>query len=224
MKRAILMLAMLPLLLNAFSQNNEKPNVKSDDNEEISLIKCYSKNLLQIMINAAGQLWVKTDANSGFGDIKEIRAKAKDIIKSAPKEHIIAVRTDEEHGAPQNISDKVKQELKEAYQELRDELAQKKYGKDFKSLKKEEKEVIREYYPCRILYMTRDMHFDVISPKLSQPDTIEIRDRYINDETEDESANNAVYEIKEESPRKQIVMPDKQQRIQKNQNRKTPSS
>ena len=222
MKRAILMLAMLPLLLNAFGQNNKKPNVKSDDNEEISLIKCHSKNLLQIMINAAGQLWVKTNDRSG--EIKEIRANAKEIIKSAPKEHIIAVMTDEEHGAPQNISDKVKQELKEAYQELRDELARKKYGKDFKSLKKEEKEVIREYYPCRILYMTRDMHFDVISPKLSQPDTIKIRDIYINDETEDESANNAVYEIKEKSPRKQIVMPDKQQRIQKNQNRKTLSS
>lgn len=222
MKRAILMLAMLPLLLNAFGQNNKKPNVKSDDKEEISLIKFHSKNLLQIMINAAGQLWVKTNDRSG--EIKEIRANAKEIIKSAPKEHIIAVMTDEEHGAPQNISDKVKQELKEAYQELRDELARKKYGKDFKSLKDEEKEVIRKYYPCRILYMTRDMHFDVIPPKLSQPDTIEIRDRYINDETEDESANNAVYEIKEESPRKQIVMPDKQQRIQKNQNRKTPSS
>ena len=218
------MLAMLPLLLNAFSQNNEKPNVRNDKVIEIKLIKCFSENMLEVKINAAGQLWIKTNTKSDFGDIKDIRANAKDIIKSAPQKHILAIVSDEEHSTPQKAINKVKEEMKEAYQELRDELAQKKYGKAFKSLKDEEKEVIREFYPCRILYMTRDMHFDAIIPKLSQPDTIEIRDRYINDETEDESANNAVYEIKEESPRKQIVMPDKQQRIQKNQNRKTLSS
>ena len=172
MKRAILMLAMLPLLLNAFAQNIKSQSVRNDKKNEIKLIKCFSKDMLEIMINSAGQLWIKTDANSDFGDIKEIRAKAKDIIKSAPKEHIITVMEDEEHGTPPKISDKVKKELKEAYQELRDELAREKYGKDFKSLKEEEKETIRANYPIRILYKTRGIDFDIILPKLPHPDSI----------------------------------------------------
>lgn len=101
MKRAILMLAMLPLLLNAFAQNIKSPSVRNDKKNEIKLIKCFSKDMLEIMINSAGQLWIKTNTNSGFGDIKDIRAKAKDIIKSAPKGHIITVMEDEERGTPQ---------------------------------------------------------------------------------------------------------------------------
>lgn len=66
----------------------------------------------------------------------------------------------------------MKQELKEAYQELRDELAQEKFGKNFKSLKEEEKETIRANYPIRILYKTRGIDFDISLPKLPHPDSI----------------------------------------------------
>ena len=169
MKRAILMLAMLPLLLNAFSQNNEKPNVRNDKVIE----KCFSENMLEVKINAAGRLWIKTNTKSDFGgDIKNIRANAKDIIKSAPQKHILAIVTDEEHSTPQKAINKVKEEMKEAYRELRDELAQKKYGKAFKSLKDEEKEVIRKNYPYRIISLTKDIDFDEYPLKLPEPDTI----------------------------------------------------
>ena len=129
-----------------------------------------SRNILYVRLNAAGQLWIKDETSSGFGDIRELRPRVKDFIKNEQNlsiwpekhvknidllgqcfvtdKHVISVQTD--RGTPYNIYFQVQNELVAAYNELRDDLAIAKFGRPYARLSEDEQVAVRTYYPQKI--------------------------------------------------------------------------
>lgn len=141
-----------------------------DPDQEDATMDIKSRNILFVRINAAGQLWIKDEMNSGFGDIKELRQRVKDFVKNEPNlskwpekhvkniellgqcfvtdKHVISVQTD--RGTPYNMYFQVQNELVAAYNDLRNELSKQKFGREFQYLKQEEIDAIKAYYPQNI--------------------------------------------------------------------------
>jgi hypothetical protein len=129
-----------------------------------------SRNILFVRINAAGQLWIKDEMNSGFGEIQELRQRAKDFVKNEQNlskwpekhvkniellgncyvtdKHVISVQTD--RGTPYDMYFQVQNELVAAYNELRNEVSKEKFGRLYENLSPEEKSSIIQYYPQNI--------------------------------------------------------------------------
>lgn len=141
------------------------PPPPEKDQEEAE-IDVKERNVLNVRLNAAGNLMVNHD----FMDIKQLRARAKEFIKnennlpSLPEKHmkniellgqcavtdkhVISVQTD--RGTSYNIYFQVQNELVAAYNELRDELSKAKFNKPYAALTDEQQEAIRAYYPQKI--------------------------------------------------------------------------
>ena len=137
-----------------------------DKEQEDTQIDVKERNVLNVRINALGQLMCNHDQI----DVKELRARAKEFIKNennAPNlpekhvkvidllgncfitdKHVISVQTD--RGTPYESYFQVQNELVAAYNELRNELSKEKFGRLYDNLKDEEKVAIREYYPQKI--------------------------------------------------------------------------
>ncbi|MCF0196692.1 MAG: biopolymer transporter ExbD [Bacteroidaceae bacterium] len=141
-----------------------------EENQEDAQMDIKSRNLMYVRINAAGQLWLKDEINSGFGDIGELRSRVKQFVKNEQNlsklpekhvknidllgqcfvtdKHVISVQTD--RGTPYNMYFQVQNELVAAYNELRNELAKEKFHREYDLLKDEQKAAIRQYYPQNI--------------------------------------------------------------------------
>jgi biopolymer transport protein ExbD len=137
-------------------------------------IKIKQRNIFEVLVNANDQLLVEGE----FIEITELREKAKRFIKSDPNnpdmpefketdvpffgkvmvsKQIISLQND--NGTSYEMYLKVQNELVGAYNELRDELCQKKWGVSYKELEemartsetaKEKIEAIKKIYPQRI--------------------------------------------------------------------------
>ena len=141
-----------------------------EPDQEDATMDIKSRNILFVRINAQGQLWIKDEMNSGFGEIKELRQRAKDFVKNEQNlskwpekhvkniellgncyvtdKHVISVQTD--RGTPYDMYFQVQNELVAAYNELRNEVSKEKFGRPFENLTPEEKAAIRQYYPQNI--------------------------------------------------------------------------
>lgn len=141
------------------------PPPPEKDQEEAE-IDVKERNVLNVRLNAAGNLMVNHD----FLDIKQLRARAKEFIKnennlsSLPEKHmkniellgqcavtdkhVISVQTD--RGTSYNVYFQVQNELVAAYNELRDELSKARFGKPYAALTDEQQVAIRAYYPQKI--------------------------------------------------------------------------
>ena len=141
-----------------------------EPDQEDATMDIKSRNILFVRINAQGELWIKDEMNSGFGEIKELRQRAKDFVKNEQNlskwpekhvkniellgncyvtdKHVISVQTD--RGTPYDMYFQVQNELVAAYNELRNEVSKEKFGRLFESLSPEEKAAIRQYYPQNI--------------------------------------------------------------------------
>ena len=108
--------------------------------------------------------------SSGYGNLQELRNRVKEFVKNEQNlsklpekhvknidllgqcfvtdKHVISVQTD--RGTPYNMYFQVQNELVAAYNELRNELAKQKFGREFQYLKNEEKDAIKKYYPQNI--------------------------------------------------------------------------
>ena len=158
------------------------PPPPEDPQEDIIL---KQRNIFEILVNANDQLLVEGD----YIQITELRAKAKEFIKSNPSfpgvadatnaaypdmpefkmeevpvfgkmlvsKQVISLQND--NGTSYEMYIKVQNELIAAYNELRNELANQKFGKSYKELEqlagssdkiKEQKKAIRKIYPQRI--------------------------------------------------------------------------
>ena len=138
------------------------PNVKQQDN-----IIVKERNVLQVRINKDDQLMV----GSEYMDIKQLRAKAKEFVanpsddanlpekhlKNIPllggdcmitEKHVISVQNDV--GTSYQAYIDVQNELVAAYNELRNELAEEKFGKSYAECSEDEQKAIREFYPQKI--------------------------------------------------------------------------
>ncbi len=141
------------------------PPPPEKDQEEAE-IDVKERNVLNVRLNAAGNLMVNHD----FIDIKQLRARAKEFIKnennlsSLPEKHmkhidllgqcavtdkhVISVQTD--RGTSYTIYFQVQNELVAAYNELRNELSKAKFGKPYAALNEDQQVAIRAYYPQKI--------------------------------------------------------------------------
>ena len=138
------------------------PNVKQQEN-----IIVKERNVLQVRINKDNQLMV----GSEYMDIMQLRAKAKEFIanpyddanlpekhlKNIPllggdcmitEKHVISVQNDV--GTSYQAYIDVQNELVAAYNELRNELAQAKFGRVYAECSEDEQKAIRDYYPQKI--------------------------------------------------------------------------
>jgi len=141
------------------------------ENEELQQeLKIKERNVMEVRINAQGFLWVKDGTASGYSDIRELKARAKQFIKNENNlsvlpekhginipllgmcaltdKHVISVQTD--RGTPYNMYFQVQNEMVAAYNELRDELSKQKFGRIYDALSDEQKVAIRTYYPQKI--------------------------------------------------------------------------
>ena len=138
------------------------PNQKQQD-----YIIVKERNVLQVRINKDDQLMV----GSEYMDIKQLRAKAKEFVsnpsddanlpekhlKNIPllggdcmitEKHVISVQNDV--GTSYQAYIDVQNELVAAYNELRNELAEEKFGKAYAECSEDEQKAIRDFYPQKI--------------------------------------------------------------------------
>lgn len=137
-----------------------EPNQEDDEN------KIKERNVLQIYLNKDDQLMC---GNEYIG-VPQLRQKAKDFIvnpnndESLPEKisknveyfgatmvtekHVISLQNDRGSSYQAYIS--VQNELVAAYNELRNELAQEKWQKNYDELGPDEQKAIREIYPQKI--------------------------------------------------------------------------
>ncbi len=124
------------------------------------------RNVLQVRINAMDELMIGGD----YAEVSEIRERAKEFIENPNNEanlpdkvakeidlfgtvyitekHVISLQSD--RGTSYSKYFEVQNELVAAYNELRDELARRKFGKPFAQCNEDENLAIRTYYPMKI--------------------------------------------------------------------------
>lgn len=131
-----------------------------DDNTEIK-----ERNVFVVLVNKNNDLLVENE----YANIEELRERAKEFMKNPmnddklpekePKEipyfgevmvtkGVISLRNDLDTRYGTYIA--VQNELVGAINDLREELAQEKFGKSFKDLEKDKQDAIRDIYPSRI--------------------------------------------------------------------------
>lgn len=122
--------------------------------------KVKEKNIFTVLVNSNDQLLVEDD----YLGLDQLRRKAKEFInnngdgsceqctgirnpKSSdnPKKAIISLQND--RGTSYDMYIRVQNELVAAYTELRNELAQRLYGKSFEECGAEAQDFIKEVYP-----------------------------------------------------------------------------
>lgn len=92
--------------------------------------------------------------------VSHLQAEAVRFIKRLGKRHLISIESDRE--ADYDLYFQMQNQLMMAYAQLRDEYAQKKYGKSFDSLGTAQKEEVRKACPQRITesYANASIHED----------------------------------------------------------------
>ena len=135
-------------------------NQKNDD------IKLKERNVLQVFLNMNDQLMCGND----YIGVDQLRQKAKEFIANPyndetkpekhakdilffgnmmiTEKHVISLRCD--RGSSYKAYLAVQNELVAAYNELRDELAQEKWQKNYVDLNDDQQKAIRDIYPQKI--------------------------------------------------------------------------
>ncbi len=128
--------------------------------------KLKERNVLQVFLNLNDQLM----CGGEYVTVDQVRDKAKEFISNrandekmpekvtmnvpyfgtvqVTKNHVISLRCDRGSSYKEYIA--VQNELVAAYNELRDELAQEKWQKNYAELSEDQQSAIREIYPQRI--------------------------------------------------------------------------
>ena len=141
------------------------PPVPKDQkkNEEMDIKK---RNILVVLINSNNQIL----CNNEFIDIKQLREKVRNFIENpyndehmpektevdvpffgkqmVTKNHVISLQND--RGTEYQAYIDVQNELAAAYNELRDEVSRKKFGKAFADLDEEQQKAVQMIYPQKI--------------------------------------------------------------------------
>ena len=123
----------------------------SYDEPEISKMK--TRNILSVLINAQNELLVRGEPLA----ISKLREKTKEFIwnpnkvenmAERPEKAIVSIKND--RGTKYKAYLEVYNELKAAYNELRNEEAKRKHGKEFSALPKADQKAIRATIPLVI--------------------------------------------------------------------------
>jgi biopolymer transport protein ExbD len=118
------------------------------------------KNIFVVLVNAQDQLLIESEYatledvrrlakefidNNGDGSCEDCRGLRDQASSDNPKKAVISLQND--RGTSYNMFVKVRNELLGAYTDLRNELATRKYGRDYESLSESDKEAVNEVYP-----------------------------------------------------------------------------
>ena len=128
--------------------------------------KVKERNVLQVRINAMDELMIGSD----IADVSQIREIAKEFIDNPDNlpnlpdktardidlfgtvyitdKHVISLQSD--RGTSYSKYFEVQNELVAAYNELRDELSRRKFGKPYVDLNEDQQLAVRSYYPMKI--------------------------------------------------------------------------
>ena len=139
------------------------PPPQPPDVEEAPPIQ--DRNVFVVLLNSNNQLLVENQ----YMEVKDLKMAAKEFIENpAKKENLSATKDTEvsffgiypvskgvislqnDRGTQYQAYLTVQNELQAAYNELRNELARRKWNKDFKELDDDQQKAIREIYPQRI--------------------------------------------------------------------------
>ena len=124
------------------------------------------RNLLVVLINSSNQIL----CGDQFVDIKQLKDKVKEFIENpyndankpekteedvpffgkvmTAKKHVISLQND--RGTEYQAYISVQNELAKAYNELRDDVSRKKFGKAFADLDEEQQKAVQQIYPQKI--------------------------------------------------------------------------
>lgn len=120
-----------------------------EENQPENDIRIKERNVLKVLVNANDQLLVNGEPLS----IKDLKRRTKEFIDNprkdpnlseSPSKAIISLKND--RGTSYNIYITVHNELKAAYNELRDAKAMGDFGKSFDKLNENQQNEIRDYY------------------------------------------------------------------------------
>lgn len=139
------------------------PETEKNQNDDVKL---KARNVLTVFLNLNDQLMCGDE----YINVDQLRAKAKEFIANPyndeakpekhPKtveffgnmmvteKHVVSLRCD--RGSSYKAYLAVQNELVAAYNELRDELAQEKWQKNYADLNEDQQKAIREIYPQKI--------------------------------------------------------------------------
>lgn len=139
------------------------PEQNQKDNDDVKL---KARNVLTVFLNLNDQLMCGDD----YINVDQLRAKAKEFIANPANDeampekhakdveffgnvmvtskHVISLRFD--RGSSYQAYLSVQNELVAAYNELRDELANEKWNKNYADLNEDQQKAIREIYPQKI--------------------------------------------------------------------------
>jgi biopolymer transport protein ExbD len=125
----------------------------------------HRRNIFTVLINSNNQLLVQNE----WGDVKQLRKKVKEFIDNPNDDpnlpekemknvdffgdypiskQVISLQND--RGTKYEIYLQVQNEIVAAYDELRDEISKKKFGKTFDNLNEDQQKAVSEIYPQRI--------------------------------------------------------------------------
>ena len=111
------------------------------------------RNVLEIFVNLHDQLLVQGD----LADIGELRETTKKHVNNfgrdpkysdSPQDAVVSLKNDK--GTSYDMYMAVQNELRAAYNEMRDEYAQNTFGRDYIDLNKDDQKKVREEYPLKI--------------------------------------------------------------------------
>jgi len=111
--------------------------------ETTEQVKVKQSDIAKLLVNAAGEVLLDGDLIT----IPQIRETIKNKIKQNPK-LIVSIKTDRETNYSRYIE--VLDELKLAYNDLREEYSLRTYGKSFKDLNRDQQEEVKKAIPIRI--------------------------------------------------------------------------
>jgi len=111
--------------------------------ETTEQVKVKQSDIAKLLVNAAGEVLLDGELIT----IPQIRETVKNKIKQNPK-LIVSIKTDRETNYSRYIE--VLDELKLAYNDLREEYSLRTYGKSFKDLNRDQQEEVKKEIPIRI--------------------------------------------------------------------------
>ncbi len=124
-----------------------------EDDQQIEDAQINERNAWPILVNSRDQLLVKGRLMS----IENLKRETKKFLSNngrdpnlsvSPQKAIVSLKND--RGTSYDMYIQVQNEVKASYNELREEEAQKKYGKSFEELSNDNQKKVRKMYPMRI--------------------------------------------------------------------------
>jgi biopolymer transport protein ExbD len=120
-----------------------------EENQPLNDIRIKERNVLKVLVNANDMLLVDGELT----DIKELKRLTKDFIDNptqnpdlaeSPQKAIVSLKND--RGTSYDLYIQVHNELKAAYNELRDQRAKQLYGRVLDKLPESRQNEIKDYY------------------------------------------------------------------------------